>query len=367
MTAALRVDRAQVLAYRAAATGLDRRGTSRPGDLAVLDLGVQGSTPGSIQVALAARTTAALDDDRLSVVWAARGAPHLHRRAELAALAAALWPVTDADATARIVSPRIRAGAQLGVAAFAAAAEAFRTVVTEPMHKGDVSTGVSVLVPPSLTFDCPPCGARHISGALFQQAGLAGGVRVETRGNGTVLAPIDGWAGPPAAAAGVDALLRTYLRLLGPATPVEAAKYLGTTQRELRRVWPDELAEVDLAGRAAWLPAERLAALRSASPVAGVRLLPPMDPWLQARDRDLLAPDKTWQAEVWRAIGNPGVLLVNGEIAGTWRAKAAGRSRLDLTVTGFGPLALSTRSAIEREAAVVAAARDAADVRVAIG
>ena len=96
------VDRGQVMAYRLAAQGLAVRGSDRPGDLPVLDLGVQEYTPDSTRVALAARTEAELDDDRLLTVWAARGAPHLHRRRDLKALVKALWPVSDTDAAMRI-------------------------------------------------------------------------------------------------------------------------------------------------------------------------------------------------------------------------------------------------------------------------
>ena len=42
-----------------------------------------------------------------------------------------------------------------------------------------------------------------------------------------------------------------------------------------------------------------------------------------------------WQKEVWRILGNPGALLLDGEIAGVWRAKVSGRKRVDLTVTAF--------------------------------
>ena len=138
VAAELQVDRAQVMAYRVAALGLAERGKDRPGDLPLLDLGVQEYTPGSVQVALAARTAADLDDDRLLMVWAARGAPHLHRRRELAALAKALWPVSDADATARIQSQQIPEGMKLGIAAFTATAEAMRKVVTKSMPRGEV-------------------------------------------------------------------------------------------------------------------------------------------------------------------------------------------------------------------------------------
>jgi hypothetical protein len=51
------VDRAQVLAYRIAAQGLDERRNSSVGvgELEVLDLGVQDSSAGSVKLALAAR------------------------------------------------------------------------------------------------------------------------------------------------------------------------------------------------------------------------------------------------------------------------------------------------------------------------
>jgi hypothetical protein len=362
---AVKVDRAQVMAYRVAALQLDRRVRRRPADLAVADLGIQEYTPGSTQVALAARTTATLDDDRLLMVWAARGAPHLHRRTALPALAQALWPVSDADASARIASPQISAGAKLGIAAFTATAQAMRAVVTRSMPRGEVSTQVSARVPESVTYDCRTCGARHISGALWQHAGLAGGVFVESRGSRATLAPIDGWPGVPQRAEGTDGLLATYLRLLGPATPSEVASYLGTRAKEIRAVWPEGLAEVEVDGRQAWLPPGSLAALRKPAPAQGMRLLPAMDALLQARDRDVLVPQRAHQQQIWRTLGNPGVLLLDGEISGIWRAKMAGR-RVDLTVTPFATLSKKAQAMLDDEAAVVAAARGAAEVRVTL-
>jgi hypothetical protein len=355
------------MAYRIAALGLAERGRDRPADLGVLDLGVQEYTPGSAQVALAARTDADLTDDRLLTVWAARGAPHLHRRRDLATLAPALWPVSDADAAARIKSAQIRDAAKLGIRAFEATATAFRQVLRSAMPRGEVSTLVSALVPRELTYDCRACGARHIAGNVWQHSGLAGGVQVESRGKGATLAPIRNAPPQPTHNSGIDLLIGTYLRLLGPATPAEVAKYLGSSTTEIKRVWPADLAEVTIDGRRTWLPESALADLAAAAPAPGVRFVPPMDALLQARDRDLLVPSRAWQKEVWKLLGNPGALLLDGEIAGVWRARMAGAKRVDLTVTVFDDLTAKTRRSIEAEAAAVARARGAGAATVAYG
>ena len=276
----------------------------------------------------------------------------------------AMWPVSYADASARINSAQIPQGVKLGISAFTATAEAFREVLTGPMSRGEVSTEVSARVPKALTYECRSCKARHVAGNVWQHSGLAGAVEVQSRGKDATLGPIKNLPGPPTANDGIEGLLTTYLRLLGPATPVEAAKYLGSSTAEIRKVWPDDLAEVSVDGRKAWLPAAALAELKSAKPVSGVRLVPPMDALLQARDRDLLVPDKKQQKEVWRTLGNPGVLLLDGEIAGVWRAKMAGSKRVDLTVTSFGSLTAKARKAIDAEAAEVARGRGAREATV---
>ncbi|GIE96225.1 winged helix DNA-binding domain-containing protein [Paractinoplanes rishiriensis] len=358
------VDRAQVMAYRSAAQGLTDRGRKKPGDLPLLDLGVQEYSPGSQRVALAARTTARLDDDRLITVWAARGAPHLHRRADLSALVKQLWPVSDADATARIKSGQIPDGMKLGIAAFTATAAAFRKVLTGPMPRGEVSTEVSRRVPAELTYYCKSCGAQHIAGNVWQHSGLAGGVEVQSRGRDAMLGPIPDGPPQPSENEGIGDLIRTYLRFLGPATPMEVGKYLGSTTAEMKRVWPDGLVEVQVDGRKCWLPADAETTLSKAERPSGVRLLAGMDPLLQSRDRDLLVPDRGQQKEVWRILGNPGVVLADGEIVGVWRAKTAGRKRVDLTVTAFGSWPAARRKQVEEEAAHVARAREVGEATV---
>ncbi|SDT71783.1 winged helix DNA-binding domain-containing protein [Actinoplanes derwentensis] len=358
----IEVDREQVMAFRVVAQGLSGRVDDRPADLPVLDLGLQEYTPGSIQVALAARTTAGASDDRLVTVWAARGAPHLHRRADLPALVRQLWPTGDDDAAARVKSGQIPRAQALGVRAFTAVAEAFRAVVTGPIPRGEASTEVSARVPAELTYDCKPCGARHVAGNVWQQAGLAGGVEVLSRGREASLGPLADAPPIPDTTAGLDHLIKTYLRFLGPAGPAEVAKHLGTTTTVIKRAWPADLTAVSVDGRRAWLPEASAGLLETAPRPSGVRLLPAMDPLLQARDRDLLVPGREHQKQVWRPLGNPGVLLVDGEIAGVWRA-ALKKKQVDLTVTPFGRLSAAR---VEEEAAQVARAREvpAATVKI---
>jgi hypothetical protein len=233
------------------------------------------------------------------------------------------------------------------------------------MPRGEVSTEVSRRVPSELTYYCKSCDAQHIAGNVWQHSGLAGGVQVVSRGRDATLGPIPDAPPQPTENAGIGDLITTYLRFLGPASPAEVAKYLGSTATEMKKVWPDDLAEVQVDGKKRWLPADAVSALSTAERSSGVRLLPGMDPLLQARDRDLVVPDRAQQKEVWRILGNPGVLLLDGEIAGVWRAKTAGRKRIDLTLTSFGSLPAARRRQIEQEAAEVARARAVDEATVA--
>ena len=356
-----------MLGHRSWTHGLDRR----PGGVdAVLGLGVQDTPYGSAARALAARGATPADTAATALVWTWRGAPHLHRTADLALLARALWPVSDADATKRILTPSIREGARRGIAAFTAAATAMREVVGERMPKGEVSRLVSARVPEDLTYDCAPCGARHISGALFQQVGLAAGVRVVPQGRSTFLEPLPGDVRPevPARTAGAGEALLRYVELHGPASAAHLASFLGTTASVAKGLVPDGLVEVAGPGGRGFLAAAALDRARAAEPLRATRLLPPSDPWLQARDREVVVPDPARRAVVWRALGNPGVVLVDGEVAGTWRAAAGRAGRVRVAVEEFATLPPPVREEVEAEARRLADERGApAAVEVAFG
>jgi hypothetical protein len=159
-------------------------------------------------------------------------------------------------------------------------------------------------------------------------------------------------------------LIETYLRLLGPATPADAAGFLGTSRGEIGASWPDAAIEVRVDGRRTWLPADAADALHDAEPSQAVRLLPPSDPLLQGRDRDLLVPERAHQKALWRVLASPGAVLVDGEIVGTWRAKRSGQVRLDVEVQPFNRLGAADRVKIDEQAQRVAAVRGVAEASV---
>lgn len=353
--------REQVMAHRIAAQGLHRDRPVEP----LFSLGLQDSGP-TARLALAARTDGDTDPAARGLVdaWTHRGAPHHHPPAERAAVAAAAHPFDDADAAARLhwSGPEQQ---RVGIPAREAldrAADALVEVVTEPMTKGAASAAVTTLLPDALLRDCRGCGTVHVNEQLFRLAAFPAGVGLDPTGRTLLLTPPpDGWprpvAGDPVLAA---RLVLDYLRVLGPAGPREVADFVGTSATAFAPAWGAALpglAEVALAdGSPAWLPAEDLAAALAAPDPDVVRLLPPLDPMLQARDRPLLAPDEALRKDLYRMLGNPGALLADGEIVGTWRPKASGK-RLTLEVTPVVPLAPDVRARLDDEAERVAVAR----------
>jgi hypothetical protein len=360
----MKVTRAQVLAYRIAEHGL-HRGAREESELDLFDLGVQDTSNATARLALAARLPRPAGElAGFSLIWSYRGAPHLHRDADLPGLAAALWPASEADARARL-GWRAERGMP-ALEAYAVAGRALRDVVPRTVSKGAASAALTAAIPPGLSAWCRGCGATHVYELLMRLAALPAGIRLVLDRYPATLSPVDRWPGIPEASRGLDRVISTYLRFFGPATPAEVAGFLDTTRKSVAPHWPDDLSEVDVEGRACWLPKDRLDLLRDPPPPPRVRLLPALDPYLQARDRDLLVPERAAQKALWRILGNPGAVLVDGEVAGVWRART-GKTRIEITVQPFAPLDPATREEVEAEAGTIGAVRgvDAVGVRFA--
>ena len=370
--AGVAVDRSQALAYRVAAHELDRS-VADPAELAVFDLGVQQTPGDAARLAVDARLpeTPAPDpteDGDFTLAWSHRGAPHLHRSKDIRSVATAGWPRSDADAAARLGWQRAQLN-RIGMAAISAyreVAEAVRDAAAEPITKGALSAAVTGRISPGLSAFCRGCDAVHVYEQLLRLVALPAGLALEYDSSPPTLLPIKRWPGIPTKSTGVAKVIEAYLRLHGPATVVEVAGFLGTSKAEIEPNWPGKrLVEVEVDGKPGSLPEDRLDALKVAEQAELVRLLPPLDPYLQARDRDLFVPDKAHQKELWRVLGNPGAIMVDGEIAGSWRPRKNGR-KLELSVKAFRRLSADDRSRLAAEAERVAAARGADEVSLKI-
>ncbi|MBB4908997.1 DNA glycosylase AlkZ-like family protein [Actinophytocola algeriensis] len=368
-----RLDRAQVLAYRAGAQGLTG---ADPAD--VLTVGLQDTPGGSAALALRQRTGGALTPD-LVLALTMRGSPHLHRRADLPMLRAALRPPDNQALRAYLggYGDTLIAADIDGPALLAEVAHELRAAFPgETATKGELSGAVTPRVPEVARPWCAGCGVHHVADGLFRLATLYAGIEL-VPGEGRRLRfrlgpdPGDEPAGESAERTqrstqentegkATAALLRTAVRLAGPLTLGDLVMWLDTRSvtappEWLRPAWSalDDLVEVDVDGIT--LHADP-AALDGAAPAPPpVLLLPPRDTYLLGH-RPLLVPDRALAKELWRPVGSPGSLVVDGEPAGVWRASKSGRT-LTLTVTAHRKLTARHRSALDAQAAVVAEAR----------
>jgi len=160
-------------------------------------------------------------------------------------------------------------------------------------------------------------------------------------------------------------LLRRYLHCYGPSTRPDFAAWLGVYTGDVDPWWSlldDELVPVDVDGRRTWALAEDLDTLQSPPEARGVRLLPPRDPYTQMRDRTTIV-DKQHHREVWTTVGEPGTVLADSRIVGTWRPRKSGH-KLTLTVKGFQPLSTELQNTLCEQAEHVAELRGASTLQV---
>ncbi|NHC46423.1 DNA glycosylase AlkZ-like family protein [Motilibacter aurantiacus] len=351
------VSRSDVLAFRARAQQLDRE-AGAVADTAVLDIGVQDTGPDGGLWALALRgvDVARPAPPELATLWTVRGAPHLYRRKDLAGVAAAVAPYSEADAAKRVydaAKPLKAAGIAITDALDEVAAVMRRTV-TEPTVKGEVSSALTAALPePYLRF-CRPCNATHLYEQPFRLAAVRAGLELEPGTSPPVLRRIPGFRAAATVPERLD-LVRGYLRLLGPATPKHVADYLDAPVREVQARWPDDATEVDVAGERRWVLADDVPAL-GGGPARGARLLGPFDLFLQAKDRALLVDDPARSKALWPVLGRPGALLLDGDLAGTWRPRTSGK-RLRVALAPWGRLPATRRAEVEQAAERLAAYR----------
>lgn len=363
---AIRLDRAQVIAHRAWAQGL--HGQTTLADLDVLALGLQDTPAGSAALALRHRGAEPADQPDLVLVLTMRGSPHLHRRADLPMLRAALRPHDNETLRAYLGGfgdTLIRSGADGPALLAQVAAEMRAAFPGEIVTKGELSSAVSRRLPEVVRPWCESCGTAHVADGMFRLATLYAGIEL-VPGDDRRLRfrlsddePTEEKDGRVAAAT----LLRTATHLAGPLSLADLALWLDTRSVTapgswLRPPWSDladELLEVEVDGSALHATARAVDALGAAPEPPPVSLLPPRDTYLLGH-RAFLVPDRALAKEVWRPVGSPGVLAVAGEVAGTWRARRSGRT-LQLAITPHRTLTTRHRRALDEQVEVVVSTR----------
>ena len=349
----IEVTRRQVLDLRLRAQQLGRA-SGTVTDTAVLDIGVQDTGADGALWALAIRGVDTPPADELATVWTIRGAPHVYRRADLPGVAAATAPFSDADAGKRIfdASKPLKAAGIPNLVALDTVADAMRSIVREPMVKGEMSTRLTAVLSEPYLRSCVPCNAIHTYEQPFRLSALRAGLELQPGTSPPVLRPIPGFAPAAEVPERLD-VVRAYLRLLGPATPQQVAGYLDAPVKDVQAHWPADTTEVSVDGERRWLLSDDVERIGDA-PATATHLLAPFDLYLQARDRSLLVGDPDQAKELWSTLGRPGAVLHAGEIVGTWRARKAG-SALAVSVALWAP---ADRALVAEQAERLAAFRE---------
>ncbi|WP_211229634.1 DNA glycosylase AlkZ-like family protein [Nakamurella lactea] len=365
------VTRAQVLKFRWRAHQLDREPGSAAGlaDVDLLDFGVQDTGPAAARWALTNRGLTDYDEADTLLAWTLRVSPHLYRRADVAAIATASSPFSEPDAAKRIfdaAKPLTAAGISV-TDGLAVVAREQRRIVAKPMVKGALSTALTAALDPPYLRECGPCGCVHCWESSFRIVGLQAGLELQPGTSPPVLQRIPGFRAPLYGRSGADAdpqfsVIRNYLRFFGPARPADVAAFLDMPTKVVAAHWPQDTVPVEVTDAPTvrgerFLLAGQLEALTAAPEMSGTtRLLGPYDAYLQARDRPMLVADPAHSKDLWRILGRPGAVAVDGEIVGTWRPKSTG-SKLTINWEAWLPVTAGVCSAVAAQAERLATVR----------
>jgi hypothetical protein len=161
-------------------------------------------------------------------------------------------------------------------------------------------------------------------------------------------------------------MARRFLHVAGPAPPEAFAAWAGLAEPVARATFAalgDALVPVRLpTGDGVLLAADEDLARQSPDAPSGARLLPSGDIFClhqRQQERALLVPEPEQRARLWTSRVWPGAVLVNGDIAGTWR-----RAGATVVVEPWRRLSRIERQAVDAEAASLPLPGVAGDVTV---
>ncbi|MDQ3631266.1 MAG: winged helix DNA-binding domain-containing protein [Actinomycetota bacterium] len=334
--------------------------------------GLRDTPSRSARDALAARVQAPVSQAGLMAVWGPRGAPYVVAAADLAVFTRGALPVDEASARAFAPSAaKALAPTQIALLdAFADVERVMRAAVADgPVERDDMHQRLREALPGALLWACKGCGTRHVHPMIWRGACAMGAIRRDdaSRSRAVTYAAVAEAPDPSRDAVARAELIRRVLHHHGPLTLSELAAWLSVTKPDARArldAIAGELDELDREGAPAWALAADSELLAAPPAPRGVRLLGAADPLLDGRDRASLVPDPALQREIWKALAGPGVVLADGQVVGTWRAKMIGR-RLQVTPSALGAARLPAAARLLPEAEALAAARGLTDATLA--
>jgi hypothetical protein len=360
------VDREQVAAFRVARQGLDARRSLSLAEAATCP--ASDFQRGSALLALAARSDRvtreaydpAVDAGELVLGPSLRAAIHAVAPADVALYGRALLAQDDGELGEQLGPTAEQQLREAGIAPGAAleeVAEATTGALADgrALTKDELHAQLRARVPAELLPWCAGCRSHHVAPMLWRFGGVRAGMRLDSARRYVL--------GEPGEAPEAAEAARRFLGFYGPATAKELGAWGGLARAHARRLWAqiaDELVEVRLDGRRAWLLAADADALASPPQARGVRLLPPRDPYLQHPDRAALTSDPALRKRLFRPVAGPGAVLQDGRLAGLWRVRARGK-RAEVEVEALERI---DRDALEAEAARVAELRRAQGVEI---
>jgi hypothetical protein len=331
----------QALHWRLRRQLVDPPGTLDPEDVVTRLTGVQAQVPAAADLAVAVRTagrstglSAPLADGRLVRTWAARGTLHV-----LPVAAAARQLSLLAAARTWHKGSWQREFAPLPV--MEALAEHVGRALDDapgPLTREELVSAVDGQIDHDGLADRLRSGWSALLKPLAWQGVLCQG---PPRGRNVTFARpgrlVPEWPGLPDPDVAGPAVVRDHLAAFGPATPESFDAWLlrGATRRADLRRWfaalGDEIASVDVEGRAALVLRADVDALAATRPRSGtVHLLPGFDQYvLGPGTNDPVVVPVESRGLVSRAGGwiSP-VVLLDGHVAGTWEPAADGEPQV---------------------------------------
>lgn len=321
-TRALEATREQILAFRRRVGGLDGRADRDSRSLREAAwAGLQDSMPRAALLSIHARVAGTgpgiLDDPTLVQVWGPGFSAYVVAERDRAVFTLGRWP-DDPKARRR--------------------AEDLADRLEELLAGGRMPYGEA-----GRALGVPPNALRY--------AAPTGRVLIRWEGAGKPLV----WTVPAPDAGPHDArleLARRYLHVFGPATAGGFARWAGIPRRSGIAAFAaleGSLVPVTTPIGDAWLLADDEEPFRrDPGPTAPARLLPSGDAYflLHGEERSVLVTDAGRRPLLWTSRVWPGAVLVDGDVAGTWR-----RAREQVTIDPWRRLSRSERDHVEAEAA----------------